>query len=102
MQVRAPDVEQVCPPGLAVTVYRVIGVPPFEAGVVQAIGADVALGEAALGASGMVGGPSGTTGFEVPAGPVPAPLIAATRKVYCVPLVRPVTVQVSVSGVATT
>ena len=80
------------PPGLEVTVYRVIALPPLEAGAVKLTVAWALPGvaEAPVGAPGTV---AGVTEFEgADDGPVPAALVAVTVKVYAVPLVRPVTV----------
>jgi hypothetical protein len=80
------------PPGLDVTVYEVMLLPPLEAGgekltVARAFPA-VAL--TLVGASGIA---AGVTLFEeTEAGPVPTAFDAFTVNVYAVPLVRPVTV----------
>jgi len=86
-----PDVVPVavCPP-LEVTVYWVIVEPPLN-GILNIIVACQFPGNAltVVGASGRV------TGVKYPLGAeailVPTTLVAVTVKVYCVPLVRPVT-----------
>jgi hypothetical protein len=45
-----------------------------------------------VGAAGTPAGRGVTAADAVESGPVPSPLIAATRKVYAVPFVRPPTV----------
>ena len=77
-----------------------MGLPPSEAGVVHSTVA-WALPAVADGVRGAVGGPSGVTWFEVPAGPLPTELRATTVKVYGVPLVRPVTLHESTDGTTT-
>ena len=69
--------------------------PPLEAGAVQDTTDWVLANELAVtpvGAPGVVDGVAVADGAE--AGPVPEPLVAVTVKVYPVPLVSPVTVQV--------
>jgi len=95
-------VVQVCPPGLEVAVYPVMGVPPLEVDAVQdttdwVLAYDVAF--TAVGAVGTVAGMADAEADE--AGPVPAPLVAVTVNVYGVPLVSPVTVQPMVALVQT-
>jgi hypothetical protein len=72
----------VTPPGLEVTVYEVIGLPPLEVGGLKVTVACLLppVAVAPLGTPGSVG--AGVTlleGFE--AGPVPTPLVAVTEKV---------------------
>ena len=80
------------PPGLAVIVYLVIGLPPFDTGALKLTVAR-ALPAVALT---LVGAPGDVPGVrldvEVDAGPVPTPLTALTVKTYDVPLVSPVIV----------
>ena len=82
----------VMPPGDEVTVYPVIGAPPFEAGAVKVTLAEPfpAVAVPMVGAPGKVEGVAGGDGAE--AGPVPSALVAVTVNVYAVPLVSPVTV----------
>ena len=69
------------PPGDEVTVYDVIGVPPLEAGGVNATVA-CALPAVATTLVGAPGNAAGVTLFEgAEAGPVPTALVAATVKV---------------------
>ena len=71
--------------------------PPLDTGVVQDT-TDIVLAnevpETAVGTVGTVAGVAGADGTE--ALPAPTVLFAATVKVYAVPLVRPVTVQLVV------
>ena len=88
------DVLQDDEPGDDVTVYPVIAAPPFDAGGVhdttdRASAFEVAVTE--RGAPGRTAGVADGDGAE--ALPAPTALVAATVKVYAVPLVRPVTVQ---------
>ena len=71
-----------------------IGLPPFDVGIDHEMVAK-ALSGVAIGLSGALGVVDGVTGFDVPVAPVPAELMATTANVYCVPFVRPVTVQLS-------
>jgi len=73
--------EAVILPGLEVTVYAVIGLPPFEAGGVKltVAWAFPAVAETAAGAPGTVAGVTLIEGDD--AGPVPAALVAVTVKV---------------------
>ena len=75
-----------------------MGLPPSDAGVVQ-LTVDWEFPAVADGVNGAVGTVMGVTWLEVPAGPSPAPLVATTVKEYAVPLVRPLTVQVSAPDV---
>ena len=90
-----PDVVQVPPPELAVTVYAVMAEPPFEPAV-----HDTAIWGARLADAGHVGGDHRGGGGRGPspgsrwrwrrrAALVPAALVAVTVKVYGVPAVRP-------------
>ena len=89
------DQVQVLPPGVAVTVYPVIGEPPFEAGADHDT-STAALPATAVGAIGAVGDPIGVTDAEgAEAAPVPTAFAAFTVKVYACPLVSPDTVHVS-------
>jgi hypothetical protein len=69
----------VWPPGEAVTVYCVIGLPP-SGGAVKLIVAR-RLPRTAVTPVGAPGGPSGVTEFETPGSPVPALVVAVTEKV---------------------
>ena len=73
-------VEQVNPPGEEVTVYVVIALPPLDAGAVQLTTDDslATVPETPVGAPGTV---LGVTLDDVPAGELPAALIAITEKV---------------------
>ncbi len=89
----APEIVAVAPPGLAVTVYDVIGLPPVEAGATHDTVADVLPATAVtdVGAPGTVGA-LGVTGAEGADGaPVPTLFAAVTTNVYAVPLVKPPT-----------
>ena len=78
--------------------YPVIAEPPLEAGAVHVT---VALAlpptpATAVGAPGADGGAVGVTGAEAGESALgPTPLVATTLNVYAVPLVSPVTSQVS-------
>ena len=77
-----PRTAQVAPPGEAVTVYPVIGVPPLVADAVHATTDWVLAYEVAVtpvGTEGTVAGVAGPEAAE--AGPVPAPLVAFTVNV---------------------
>ena len=76
-QLVAPPVEQVKPPGLAVAVYPVIELPPFDAGAVHDRDTWVSPGVAVLsvGAPGTV---RGVADSALDAGPGPATFEAAT------------------------
>jgi hypothetical protein len=101
----APVVTHVLAPGLDVTVYFVIALPPLLAGaahdtVAAALarvaetlpGAPGADGFGTVGAGGA--GPTGTTATEASdAGPTPTAFLAVTVNEYAVPFARPVTVQ---------
>jgi hypothetical protein len=79
-------------PGLEVTVYEVIALPPFEAGGVKLTVA-CALPAVAVPIVGAPGTVAGVTLLDAAdAGPVPIALVAVTVKVYVVPFVKPVTV----------
>jgi hypothetical protein len=70
-------------------------VEPLLAGAVHATVAEVVDATVAVGADGVDGGPAGVTALDGDdARLVPTTLVAVTVKVYEVPLVRPVTVQV--------
>ena len=92
---------QVLAPELEVTVYPVTGAPPVEAGAVHDT-ADWAfwwvVAVTPVGAPGTVDGVAGAEAAEGTL--VPMALVAVTVKVYAVPLVRPVTVQVVVVPLA--
>lgn len=82
------------PPGLDVTVYSVMTLPPSEAGADhETSDCPFWFAEAAAsrGAPGRVDGVTGSEESE--AAPVPTMLVAMTVNVYAMPLVRPVTVQ---------
>jgi hypothetical protein len=72
----------------------VIAAPPFDAGAVHdsATCPCPAVPATAVGAPGTVAGVTAAEAAEF--GPIPTLLTAATWKVYAVPLVRPVTVNV--------
>jgi hypothetical protein len=72
--------------------------PPLDAGAVQVSTTEALLEmpTTCVGALGGIG--AGVTAAEVVPALVPAPLVAVTVKVYAVPLVRPFTVQVGVTG----
>ena len=77
-------------PGSEVTVYKVIGEPPLDAGAFQVMLACPfpAVATIPVGGLGMV---TGVMEFDDPdAGLVPMLSVAMTVKVYSVPLVRPV------------
>jgi hypothetical protein len=64
---------------------------------------DVVSPAVAVGAVGAVGKPAGTTLLlAVDGGPVPIALVAVTVKEWAVPLIRPVTVQLSIPVVVQT
>jgi hypothetical protein len=72
------------PAGLEVTVYEVIGLPPFEAGAVQETAAEAlpAVAVTAVGAPGAVAGATGVTLLDgAEAAPLPTALAATTVKV---------------------
>ena len=85
---------QVFRPGALIAVYDVIVAPPLDEGALHATRAEAfrERADAAIGAPGTVRGTTAADGLE--AGPVPTPLVAVTAKMYAVPFVRPVTVQV--------
>jgi hypothetical protein len=95
LAVRGPKIQvAVSPPGLEVTVYPVIVLPPFEAGALQVTVAEASPAVAAT-PVGAPGTPAGVTALDAAeAGPVPTTVVAVTVKVYRVPLVSPVTVAV--------
>ena len=82
------------PVGLEVTAYPVMALPPLLTGAVQDTTACPLPGAAvtSVGAPGVVLGVTAVLGLD--AALVPAMFVAVTVKVYAVPLVRPVTVQV--------
>ena len=84
---------QVAPPGIAVTVYAVMG-EPFDAAAVHVTNALLSAG-VAIGAAGTAGIPIGVALAPADAGLLPAELCATTVKVYVTPTVSLVTVQVS-------
>jgi hypothetical protein len=88
LQVSAPVVVHVLPPGEDVTVYPVIGVPPFAAGASHETITFVSP-ETPVTPVGAPGTTSGVTGFDATTGESPAAFVAFTEKVYDVPLVRP-------------
>lgn len=91
--------EQVAPPGEAVTTYPVIGLPPSLTGAVQETVPNPTPATAFT-AVGAPGGPVGVAGFEgVDGAEVPAALVAVTVTVYAVPFVKPVIRQFSVPAV---
>ena len=74
----------VMPPGLEITVYMMIGLPPSETGAPKLTVACPCPGDAvtAVGAPGNVPDPAGVTLFELAeAGPVPTAFAAVTVKV---------------------
>jgi hypothetical protein len=81
-------------------VYLVITLPPL-AGAVQE-SATVVLPDIACTPVGAPGGAAGVTELEVAEAPVPIALIAATRKVYATPLVRPVMTVLVAGGLPVT
>ena len=79
--IEVPAPVAVMPPGLDVTVYEVMGLPPFEAGGVKVTVACAfpAVAVTPVGAPGTV---AGVTLFEgLDGGPVPSALVAVTVKV---------------------
>lgn len=83
----------VLPSGLEVTVYKVIALPPFDAGAVKLTVA-WPLPLVAVPIVGTPGIVAGITLLEAAeADPAPTALVAVTVKVYAVPLVSPVTVR---------
>jgi hypothetical protein len=77
------------PPGVDVTVYPVIGLPPSKAGPVNVTLA-CALPAVAVPIVGALGTVNGVTLFDAAEGRLsPMPLVAKTVKVYAVPFVRP-------------
>ena len=70
------------PPGTEVTVYKVIALPPLEAGAVKGTLTEVALSLTAVPIVGAPGTVAGVTAAEaVDAGPIPTPFVAVTLKV---------------------
>ena len=94
--IEVADPFAVLPPDVEVTVYEVIGLPPFNAGAAKLTVACPlpAVAVTFVGAPGTVAiDDVGVTLFDgADASPTPCPFVAATVKVYAVPLVRPVTV----------
>jgi hypothetical protein len=88
LQVSAPVVVHVLPPGEEVTVYPVIGVPPFEAGASHETITFVSP-ELPVTPVGAPGTTSGITALDTATGESPAVFVAFTEKVYDVPFVRP-------------
>lgn len=89
-------------PGLDVTVYKVIALPPLLAGATNATLAEVlpAAATTAVGASGTV---TGVTAVEaVEATELPTAFVANTVKVYDIPFIKPVTVSGELDPVAVT
>jgi phosphoribosylcarboxyaminoimidazole (NCAIR) mutase len=80
-QDRPPPVTHVAPPGEAVTVYPVIGLPPSEDGAIHMTSAEAlpAVAVTPVGAPGTVAGTTADDAAE--AGPVPIELLAVTAKV---------------------
>ncbi|CAB4323400.1 unannotated protein [freshwater metagenome] len=79
------------------TKYDVIGEPPLAAGAQVTTAEDpLPTPEMLIGADGTVAGVTGNDATE--AGDCPMALVACTTNVYSVPLVRRVTVQVSVEA----
>jgi hypothetical protein len=96
LQVVAEVEVQVAPPGVAVTVYRVIEAPPSAAATQDTVDS-VDSNELATTPVGAVGTVDGVAEFErADAGPVPAGFAAVMVNRYAMPLVRPVTVHVVV------
>ena len=94
--VRAPVVVALTPPGMAVTVYPVIGEPPLLTGAVHDTWAWPlpAVAVTPVGAPGIVElGVTAVLGAD--ALEVPVALVAVTVNVYAVPLVRPDTVELT-------
>jgi hypothetical protein len=88
MQVKAPVVVQMDPPGVAVAVYPVMTAPPLENGAVHDT-TTLALPGVAITPVGALGAPTGVTAFEeTEAALLPAALVATTVKVYATPLVN--------------
>ena len=82
----------VTPPGSNVTVYSVIGLPPFEAGAVHETIASTSSGIADT-SVGAPGGPMGITALEEAELRLgPTEFVAVTVNVYAVSWVRPITV----------
>ena len=82
MGLDAPDV--LIPSGSEVTVYKIIGLPPFETGAAKLTVARAfpAVAVTALGAPGTVAGIVGVTLLDgLDGGPVPTALVAVTVKV---------------------
>ena len=71
-----------------------MGLPPVEVGVVQLTVA-CAFPATAVGLITAEGKVAGVTGDVVASGPSPLALVATIEKVYGVPLLRPLTLQVS-------
>jgi hypothetical protein len=73
--------EALCPPGLDVTAYSVIGLPPFEAGAEKLTVATAmpAFADTSVGAPGTVAGVTPLEGLD--GGPVPITFVAVTVKV---------------------
>ena len=83
---------KVWPPGDTVTLYEVMGLPPFEAGAVKEMIACAfpALTETPVGDDGGAAGV--TVAEDADGGLVPAAFVAVTVNEYAVPFVRPLTV----------
>jgi hypothetical protein len=82
VHVVAPVVVQVLAPGLDVTVYPVMGVPPVDAGAVHDTGAEAFWPPVAVTPVGADGGPAGVAAAEgVEAALVPAAFVAVTVNV---------------------
>jgi hypothetical protein len=91
-------VEQVAPPGLAVTVYDTSGEPFAELAAQETV--TWVSPRTPVTDDGAVGTPAGVTPLEAADdAEVPAALVAVTVKVYDVPLVKPVTVHEVVADV---
>jgi hypothetical protein len=89
--VSAPEVVTVAPPGVAVTWYERIALPPLLGGAAHVTVACVspAVATTEPGASGTVAGITAFDGAD--AAPVPAAFAAVTVNVYAVPFDRPLT-----------
>jgi hypothetical protein len=88
------------PPGVAVTLYDVIGDPPEDAGASHEMTADASprVPPTAVGAPGTSAGVTAFDGAD--SGPLPTEFVACTVKVYDVPFVSPDTTQGDAAQVA--
>jgi hypothetical protein len=80
------------PPGLDVTVYDDIGMPPLSVGAVNATAAELSPNVALIPVGALATLPGTTTAVSADAAPTPLALVATTIKVYCAPFVSPVIV----------